>query len=158
MANENIEQNEQKDSKFKVVDKRCLTEEGEVKTECDCDDESKKYSCQSKDDAQKLVEKTDSEVKTDKQAQARGLITFSMFIQSLAHQTVMCMGLVPWPDTNLVKVNYRQARETIDILQMLREKTKGNIDAADDKMFENMLYELRMTFLNVQSTEKTPKK
>ena len=80
---------------------------------------------------------------------ASGPITFSLFLQSLAQQTLIALGVIPWPDTGVVKANLDQARETIDILTILHEKTKGNLTASEQRFFDSVLYELRVTYVKL---------
>lgn len=80
---------------------------------------------------------------------ANGPITFSLFLQSLAQQTLMAMGVIPWPDSGLIKANLDHARETIDILTILHEKTKGNLTPSEQRFFDSVLYELRVTFVQL---------
>ena len=41
------------------------------------------------------------------------------------------------------------ARQTIDTLEMLRDKTRGNLDAEEEKLFDSLIYELRMRFVEI---------
>jgi hypothetical protein len=67
----------------------------------------------------------------------------------LAQQALMSMGLIPWPDTGLTKASLDHARETIDILTILHEKTKGNLTASEQRFFDSVLYELQVTFVEL---------
>ena len=148
-----IHESKQKNSKFKIIDRRNFTKDINVKTgcKCDCDKKSEKNN----KSVQNTTEEKNVKIKQSDPVKSIVKVTFSMFIQSLGHQTFMCLGLIPWPSSNKIKVDLQQARETIDILQILREKTKGNLDVDEDKMFENLLYELRMRFVNVQDKGKS---
>ena len=150
-----VNEYKQKKAKFKVVDRRQSSENINIKTEASCEEKNG-----SKDNASNLnVDDTvDASIKQKKTIQSRYKITFSMFIQSLGHQTFISLGLIPQTNSSNVKINLQQARETIDILQMLREKTKNNLDIEDDKMFGNLLYELKMRFISAQNEEANSKK
>ena len=77
-------------------------------------------------------------------------IDFSTFILSLSTSAFYQMGLVPGPDgTKAPEPNRVLARQTIDTLEMLQEKTRGNLDPQEMKLFENLLYELRMRFVEI---------
>ncbi len=77
-------------------------------------------------------------------------IDFSTFILSLSTTALYQMGLAPdlasgetpEPDALL-------ARQTIDTLELLREKTRGNLDSDEEKLFDSLLYELRMRFVEI---------
>ena len=75
-------------------------------------------------------------------------VTFSTFILSLASSTLVQLGEVPDPATSkTAAVDPLMARHSIDILDMLREKTKGNLTDQESQMLESMLYELRMKYV-----------
>jgi len=63
-------------------------------------------------------------------------------------QTLMALGELANPVTNVPEEDLEQARSLIDILGMLREKTKGNLSAEEDKLLENVLYELRIKYVS----------
>lgn len=79
----------------------------------------------------------------------RPAMTFSLFIQTLAHQAIMGLGLVAWPDSGLIKKDLVMAKETIDILLMLKEKTLNNLSPEEHSMFEGLLYQLQLAFVEV---------
>jgi len=77
-------------------------------------------------------------------------IDLSTFILSLSTSALYQMGLVPGPEgVKVPEPNRALARQTIDTLEMLQEKTRGNLDPQESKLFENLLYELRMRFVEV---------
>ena len=75
-------------------------------------------------------------------------IDFSTFILSLSTTALYQMGLAPDPTTgNPIEPDLLLARQTIDTLEMLRDKTRGNLDADEGKLFDSLIYELRMRFV-----------
>jgi hypothetical protein len=74
-------------------------------------------------------------------------INFSTFVISLSAQALAHLGEIPDPVHHGVRVDLDAARQVIDILGMLREKTKGNLDSAEDPLLENILYDLRMKYV-----------
>ncbi len=77
-------------------------------------------------------------------------LTFSMFLQSLAQQALMQMGLIPWPHGQR-ELALDQARDTIDIVELLKSKTTGNLDAQEQQLMDTVVYELKMSFVEVQN-------
>ena len=75
-------------------------------------------------------------------------ITFEKFIASLYMTSLMQLGLAA-PQGAKPEVDLIGARQTVDTLALLQEKTKGNLTAAEDNMLRNCLYELRMAYLEV---------
>ncbi|OGL41199.1 MAG: hypothetical protein A3C43_09310 [Candidatus Schekmanbacteria bacterium RIFCSPHIGHO2_02_FULL_38_11] len=74
-------------------------------------------------------------------------IDFSSFILSLGTQTMMHLGEVPDPITQEKEKNLDLAKQTIDIIGMLHEKTKNNLTIHEEQLLENLLYELRMKYV-----------
>ncbi|MFV0421904.1 DUF1844 domain-containing protein [Oleidesulfovibrio sp.] len=74
-------------------------------------------------------------------------VTFSTFILSLASSALVQLGEVPDPETGNTGENLLMARHTIDVLQMLQEKTQNCLDADEARLLEGLLYELRMKYV-----------
>ncbi len=74
-------------------------------------------------------------------------IDFNTFILSLASSAMMHMGIVPDPSGRQADVNLEMARQTIDMLIMLRGKTQGNLDPTEATMLERVLHDVRVGYL-----------
>lgn len=74
-------------------------------------------------------------------------VTFSTFILSLSSSALVHLGEVPEPETGEVKPNLPLAKHTIDILAMLKCKTKNCLDEDEKRLLEGILYELRMKYV-----------
>jgi len=73
---------------------------------------------------------------------------FSTFVISLGTSALYHMGVVAGPEGDAEsQKNLPMARQAIDTLEMLVEKTRGNLDAQEDKLLESLLFELRMRFV-----------
>ncbi len=73
---------------------------------------------------------------------------FSTFISGLGMQALLCMGEVSDPEAkDKIKPNYQQAKYTIDLIDMLKKKTEGNLKREEASFIENLLYDLRMRYL-----------
>ena len=77
--------------------------------------------------------------------------TLTTLASSLAMQALAALGLLPDPLTGKVEVRLNRARHLIDSVNLLYEKTKGNITEEESRAMEEMLHELRLTFIQVQS-------
>jgi uncharacterized protein DUF1844 len=75
-------------------------------------------------------------------------ITFEKFIASIYMTALLQLGLAA-PQGAKPEVDLIGARQTIDTLALLQEKTKGNLTPAEDNMLRNLVYELRMAYLEV---------
>jgi len=78
---------------------------------------------------------------------------FSFFVTTLSLQASIALGHMPDPATNKKEENLTQAKFLIDTLGMLKDKTKGNLSADEAKLLENLLYELRMSYLSKDKGE-----
>ena len=77
-------------------------------------------------------------------------IDFSTFILSLSTTALYQMGLAPDPATGRsAEPDALLARQTIDTLEMLRDKSRGNLDPDEVHLFDSLLYELRMRFVEI---------
>ncbi len=75
----------------------------------------------------------------------------STFFLSVSSAAFMGMGLMPMPDGSQPRVDLELAKHNIDLLELLKEKTKGNRSPDEDKLLEQVLFEARMKFVEVQS-------
>lgn len=75
-------------------------------------------------------------------------ITFSSFILSLSSSALFHFGELPDPVTNQKQKNIEMAKQTIDILGLLENKTAGNLDKEESSLLENLLYDLRMRYIS----------
>jgi hypothetical protein len=74
-------------------------------------------------------------------------ITFASFIFSLGSSAFIHLGAIPDPDTGEIRKNLRLAKQTIDLLGLLREKTRHNLTSEEENLFDPLLYDLRMKYI-----------
>jgi hypothetical protein len=78
-------------------------------------------------------------------------IDFSTFVISLGTSAMYHMGVVEHPETGEpTQANLPLAQQTIDTLEMLFEKTQGNLGAQEAKLMDSLLYELRLRFVEAR--------
>lgn len=80
-------------------------------------------------------------------------ITFSGFVYSLSTTCLMHLGEIPDPSSQKVKKNLLLAKQTIDLLEILAEKTKGNLTPEEDSLLKSVLTELRFLYVKALSGE-----
>ena len=131
------EDNEQSKG-FQVKDRRRFTETGEARDDAASVEEPS---------SQAAVAKPDAAPQRPSHEREPLEITLSTFVMSLSTQALMCLGEIPNPLTDKMEPDLDAVREFIDILSMLQEKTRGNVDAAEARLFEKVLYDLRMRFV-----------
>ena len=98
-------------------------------------------------------EDTPSQAETPSEIPAEvpgGGLSFSSFILGLSTQALMYMGEVAGPGQSL-PTDLTAAKEMIDILTMLQQKTRGNLDNNENEMIESILFDLRMRYVGLRS-------
>jgi hypothetical protein len=75
-------------------------------------------------------------------------IDFSTFVMSLSHSVLVHLGDAPDPEGN-PSVNLELARQTIDLLALLQEKTRNNLTGPEEHLLEQALYDLRLRYVEV---------
>ncbi len=73
---------------------------------------------------------------------------FSTFILSLSTSALVHLGELPDPLSNTKEVNLQLAKQTISIIEMLKEKTEGNLTKEEENLIENVLYDVRLKFIS----------
>ncbi|RLB84357.1 MAG: DUF1844 domain-containing protein [Deltaproteobacteria bacterium] len=74
-------------------------------------------------------------------------INFATFVFSLNSSVLLQLGLIEDPASGKKTKNLPLAKQTIDILSMLEEKTQGNLTKDEETMLKNILYDLRMLYV-----------
>lgn len=128
---------------FKVVDKRSF----------DADGSEKAHSTQARAEAQGQADPQPEEPEraAADETSTDGIpipeIDFVTFILSIYHSAGCHLGLSPNPETRTCEENLPLAKETIDILGMLQEKTQGNLTGEEERILSEILYNLRMAYV-----------
>lgn len=78
-------------------------------------------------------------------------IDFSTFIISLNSSALVQLGILEEPGTGQKSKDLSMAKQTIDVLAMLEEKTKGNLDHDEQSILKSLLYDLRMLYVKEKS-------
>jgi hypothetical protein len=85
-------------------------------------------------------------------------ISFTAFVLSLAHTAAVHFGDIPDPVTGQHgAANLAAAQQMIDILSLLDQKTRGNLTAEERQFLEQVLYELRLRFIEARTSGAEPK-
>ena len=78
-------------------------------------------------------------------------LAFGTFVLSISTSALVQLGEAPDPETDEpLEPNLTLAQQTIDILDMLREKTRGNLEAEEQQLLESVLHDLHMRFVEVR--------
>lgn len=73
--------------------------------------------------------------------------SFSTLILSVGSSAAMALGMAPNPASNKVEKDLNLARFNIDLLVMLRDKTKGNLNGDEEKFLNSLITDLQMRFV-----------
>lgn len=102
-------------------------------------------------------EKAKTELDAEEQAAPRAPEDdFKFFLTTLGMQAWISLGGLPNPMTQKSEENLNQAKFIIDTLDLLKTKTKGNLDKEETELLEQLLYELRMAYVAKQNNEGKP--
>ncbi len=114
---------------FIVKDKRTFDTEGKVRGESKKDKEE--------------------EVKEEEKKGAAPLpeVNFSSFLLSLSSSTLLHLGEIADPQSGEKKKDLALAKQSIDIIVLLKDKTKGNLTHEEEELLDHLLYDLRMRFV-----------
>ena len=74
-------------------------------------------------------------------------LTLTSFIMSLSTSALIYLGQVPDPISGKTFTDLLGARQTIDLISLLKEKTKGNLTPDEEALVDTLLYDLRMLFV-----------
>ena len=133
---------EKKDSGFVVKDKRLFDESGKERSQEEAQSstiEIKKVEEKPKDQESARTE--------PKQEADYPQVTFTNFVLSLSTSALFHFGDFPEHEGGASEKNLPAAKQTIDILDMLKEKTKGNLDENENNLIQGVLYELKMRYV-----------
>ncbi len=81
--------------------------------------------------------------------------SLEMLITSLATEAMMLLGQLPQMGSEKVEADLPRARYTIDMLEVLQEKTKGNLTPEEEQAMGDLLHQLRMVFVAIQQVPPT---
>jgi Domain of unknown function (DUF1844) len=76
-------------------------------------------------------------------------IDFATFVLSLSHSALVHLGDAPDPSGGPARPDVTMAKQTIDLLALLQEKTEGNLSGEEERLLDQVLYDLRMRYVEV---------
>ncbi len=78
---------------------------------------------------------------------------FETLVSYLSTTTMFQLGLIPGPGGERIPPDMPNAQRSIDLLEVLQDKTRGNLTTKESRLLEEVLYELRMTFVELQKRQ-----
>ena len=79
-------------------------------------------------------------------------VDFSTHVLSLASTALIALGKMDAPDGEKHPLDLETAKHLIDVLGMLEQKTKGNLDEAEQKLLASLTYDLRVAYVDAQKS------
>ena len=141
---------------FKVQDRRRFSAEGETKEGGDAPSESSEgLEIKSRPAAAPGAEPASEPEAAPQSAASQQSsepppeLTFAVFLWSLSEQALAALGEIPDPMSGKVTHDLVLAQQMIDIIIMLREKTRGNLDAEEQAMLKEILSSLQMKYVEL---------
>jgi Domain of unknown function (DUF1844) len=129
---------EKKGSGFVVKDKRLFTESGEAQP-------SDEKTTSAKEEPK--TASSDEAQASDEKEPDYPPINFTNFVLSLSTSALFHFGDFPAQEGGKTEKNLPAAKQTIDILDMLGEKTKGNLNENENHLISSVLYELKLRYV-----------
>ena len=129
------EDEEQEKRGFKVEDRRRFSESGEARPE--------PHAAAT----QPAVEAPAAPRPAHAEPHPPFAMSFSTFVISLSTQVLVHLGEIPNPGDNTLAVDLVAAKQLIDILGILKDKTQGNLDASESPLLQHILYDLRIKYV-----------
>jgi hypothetical protein len=146
---------EEKSKGFKVQDRRRFSAEGDLKPEHQGEEAApepgpsaaKGGSAKIRTESPGTAPAAAPAGSPEAEAGPAGEITFASFMVGLSTQALMHLGEIAEPQGGAPQVDLIAAQQLIDIVGMLQEKTRGNLDEHEQALVEEMLFELRMKYV-----------
>jgi hypothetical protein len=134
---------EEKDKGFTVQDRRRFSAEGEAKAEGP--EENPAPAAASAPKGATAEPRRGAEPGPFAEAE----VTFTTFVVGLSTQALAALGEISDPVSGARSKDLEAAQQLIDIIGMLREKTRGNLDPDEDGLIEAILFDLRMKYVEL---------
>lgn len=135
---------EKEDSGFKVADRRLFTADGDLR--------GSEPTEESSSDAG--IPHLGASPETSSRPTEDMPMTFEALIFSLSTTALLQLGMAPHPESGKQEKDLPGAKQTIDILEMLQQKTHGNLTADEGQLLEECLYDLKMTYVKALQASK----
>ena len=131
-------------SGFRVVDRRSFTSEGERNPG---HEERAQQTESQKAAPREPAPAADADRESDLSEESSGFATLVSYLSSTA---LYQLGMLPGPGGETPPPDLLNGRRTIGLLEVLEEKTRGNLSKGETKLLDDVLYELRLSFVEVQ--------
>ena len=135
---------EKEDSGFKVADRRLFTADGDLRDTEPTERASRDAGIPNLGASANVVSQPEEDMP----------MTFEALIFSLSTTALLQLGMAPHPETGKQEKDLPGAKQTIDILEILQQKTRGNLTPDEGQLLEECLYDLKMTYVKALQSSK----
>ena len=132
---------------FIIKDRRVFSKDGVAEKETDKKKEEEKPGKKPEAGAPRETAKDKAIPREDQRMSQLPDINFSTFIMSLNASALVTLGVIDDPANGTKNKNLLLSKQTIDILIMLEEKTRGNLSDEEEQLLKGILYELRILYV-----------
>lgn len=134
-------------SGFKVVDRRSFTSEGSPREDSAAEVRKAEPPPPAEKAPQRQIIEPSEEESSDEPSGFETLVSY------LSTTTMFQLGMLAGPGGERIPPDMPNAQRTIELLEVLQEKTQGNLTASESRLLDEVLYELRMTFVELQKRQ-----
>jgi hypothetical protein len=131
---------------IKVTDRRHFTAEGERRSEVDEEPDLGAPQTPARPEPEVRRESEPSRFERRSVEEPEG-VDFTMLINAMAQPALLYLGEIPHPATGQTTLDLEGARIQIDMLDLLRVKSRGNLTPQEEGLLESVLYQLRMRYV-----------
>jgi Domain of unknown function (DUF1844) len=152
LADPKQDKHDKPDEGFRVIDRRLFNSEGQIREDVareQKEEKSKTPAETAKPSQAPAASKNDSAPAAESKpvpASSRG---FEMLVNFVAQNAAMLLGAYPDPRTGQAMLDLEGARELIDMIDALRETTRGNLSPDDDKLLLDVLGSLKLSYMEM---------
>jgi len=138
---------EDSSSGFRVVDRRPFAADGSRKEDVGAEEKDREAT---RATGRSVLREVPSEPSGTFDEDSSGFETLVSYLSTTA---MFQMGLMAGPSGEHIPADMPNARRTLDLLEVLQQKTQGNLTPAESRLLEDVLYDLRMSFVEIQKRQ-----
>jgi len=138
----------QEETELKVTDRRLFTSDGQLRGNVE-EEEEERVAEPVPEKAEQTEETRAGQAEFERHPveEPEG-VDFTMLINAMAEPALLFLGEIAHPSTGQPTVDLERARIQIDMLDLMRVKCRGNLNAEEESLLDRILYQLRMLYVS----------
>ena len=137
---------EDRSSGFRVVDRRPFAADGSRKGDVVADETNGEATRAAERRVPRVIPEPDGTFEEEPSG-------FETLVSYLSTTAMFQLGLIAGPSGEHIPADMPNAKRTLDLLDVLQQKTQGNLTARESQLLEDILYDLRMSFVEIQKRQ-----